>query len=78
MGLAVIQEFYADQRIPAEDPKSRNGICQHSSLRGGAGGDHLVLYRCFSSASIVIYSGSMRPAFDAGDIVIVAKKSRLF
>lgn len=76
VGLAVIQEYFAFQLTPRRRKK--------------AGGEGMVSTAIFSVAAVitvwfslgvfpvrpaVIYSGSMRPTFEVGDIVIVAKKN---
>ena len=75
VGLAVIQEFYADQRIPRRRPKKQETGYVSTAVFGAVlVGIIWFSIGVFPVRPIVIYSGSMRPAFDAGDIVIVAKK----
>ncbi|MFY9139598.1 MAG: signal peptidase I [Thermacetogeniaceae bacterium] len=75
VGLAVIQELFAEQRIRGKRPERQETGYVSTAVFGAV----LVVIIWFSIGvfpvrPIVIYSGSMRPAFDAGDIVIVAKK----
>ncbi len=75
VGLAVVQEYYARQcaRRRRERPQARGFVA--TAICGVL----LVAVVWFSAGvfplrPLVIYSGSMRPAFDAGDIVLVAKR----
>lgn len=74
-GLAVIQEFFAEQRIRGRRPqKQETGYVSTAVFGAVLVGIIWFSIGVFPVRPIVIYSGSMRPAFDVGDIVIVAKK----
>jgi len=75
VGLAVIQEYYARQCAR----RRRERLQAKGFVSTAICGVLLVAVVWFSAGvfplrPLVIYSGSMRPAFDPGDIVIVAKK----
>lgn len=79
VGLAVIQEYYVYQFFP----RSRARFQGKGYVGTAIFGVVLVGIIWFSIGvfpvrPVIIYSGSMRPAFDAGDIVVVAKKDPVF